>query len=190
MMIEFFFGLGAALLIPYFNIFFAEQFNANDQTLGTIFGLSSLFIGLGALLAPYLTKKLGTRIRAIVLTQGLSMVFLMVMGFSPWFALAVLGLWGRHAFMQLSIPLYDSFLMDFIEEKKQGTYLSLKYFCFQIGWAIGPYVSGIIQKDYGFSPLFIITSILYVISITATWVFFRNLEVKTISEPVYQPKTL
>jgi predicted MFS family arabinose efflux permease len=43
-----------------------------------------------------------------------------------------------------------------------------------VGWAVGPYLSGIIQQRYGFSPLFVITTVLYAIAILLTWVFFRN----------------
>ena len=44
------------------------------------------------------------------------------------------------------------------------------------GWLVGPYISGIIQDRYGFSPLFIATFFLYGLAILLTWIFFRNSE--------------
>jgi predicted MFS family arabinose efflux permease len=45
-----------------------------------------------------------------------------------------------------------------------------------IGWAVGPYVSGVVQDRYGFTPLFIATGVLYAIANFLTWSFFRGTE--------------
>jgi predicted MFS family arabinose efflux permease len=42
-----------------------------------------------------------------------------------------------------------------------------------VGWAVGPYISGLVQQRYGFSPLFASTAVLYAIAISLTWIFFR-----------------
>ncbi|HKJ27112.1 MAG TPA: MFS transporter, partial [Anaerolineales bacterium] len=38
-------GLGAALMVPYLNLFLVETFSVSDQSLGTIFSLASLLTG-------------------------------------------------------------------------------------------------------------------------------------------------
>ena len=46
----------------------------------------------------------------------------------------------------------------------------------QVGWAVGPYISGVVQEDYGFTPLFLATGILYALSVVLTWIFFHDAE--------------
>ena len=52
---NFLIGVGAAILIPYMNVFFKDQFEISDSLLGLLFSLSSLFIGVGSLIGPRLS---------------------------------------------------------------------------------------------------------------------------------------
>jgi predicted MFS family arabinose efflux permease len=52
-----------------------------------------------------------------------------------------------------------------------------------VGWAVGPYISGVVQQRWGFTPLFISTAVLYAIAISLTWIFFRPHPART-PEPV------
>ncbi|MBN2045796.1 MAG: MFS transporter [Anaerolineales bacterium] len=172
-------GLGAALMVPYLNLFLRETFNATDQLLGVLFSVSSLITGFGTLLSPWLARRLGGRIHALVFSQATSLGFLLVMGFSPWLGLAVLGFWGRNAFMNMAQPLYNAFSMEQVSESQQGTLNSILSLSWNTGWALMPAVSGFIQAQYGFSPIFITTGILYAISTLMIWAFFKN-----VPEPV------
>jgi predicted MFS family arabinose efflux permease len=68
--------------------------------------------------------------------------------------------------------------MEQVSEREQATVNSIKETAWQFGWALGPYISGVVQEHYGFTPLFIATALLYAISTSITWYFFRK------SEPV------
>jgi hypothetical protein len=46
----------------------------------------------------------------------------------------------------------------------------------QIGWSIGPCLFGVMQERYGFTPLFIATTILYLLSIGVMWRYFGYTE--------------
>jgi len=177
-------GFGAAILIPYMNIFFHDRFQISDQTLGILFALSSMFTGVGAFIGPRLALMMGTKIRAVVFTQWLSLIFMLLLGFSPYFYLAALAFLIRSALMNMSVPLYDAFSMEQIQEREQATVVSVKETAWQLGWTFGPYISGIVQETHGFSPLFIVTSALYAISTLITWVFFRDSE----APPALQPE--
>jgi hypothetical protein len=48
---------------------------------------------------------------------------------------------------------------------------------------VGPYISGLVQQRYGFSPLFVSTAILYGIGISMTWIFFRPKIAQVQSQP-------
>jgi MFS family permease len=166
-------GLGAATLVPYFNVFFAERFQMGDSTLGILFSLGALLTGIGCIIGPRLVGNLGGKVRMVVLGQGASLVFLLLIGFSPWPWLAVIGFLARGALMNMVAPLFDAFALEQSHEIEHGAVNSIRNLAWNAGWTIGPYISGIVQQRYGFSPLFVSTAILYALGISLTWIFFR-----------------
>jgi len=165
-------GLGAAILVPYFNVFFAERYKMSDATLGILFSLGSLLTGVACIIGPRLVGNLGGKVRTVVLGQGVSLVFLLMIGFSPWPWLAVTGFLVRGAMMNMVAPLFDAFSLEQSHESEHGTVNSIRNLAWNVGWTVGPYISGVVQQRYGFSPLFVSTAILYGIGISLTWVFF------------------
>ena len=169
-------GFGAAILIPYMNVFFKDQFAISDRLLGTMFSLSSLMIGLGSLVGPRLATRLGGKVRAVALTQASSLVFLMLIGFSPFYWLAAVGFLVRTMLMNMATPLYNAFCMERVHERDQGLVNSVLNISWQLGWSVGPYLSGLVQEHYGFIPLFLATGGLYLTAVVAMWVFFQQAE--------------
>lgn len=175
-------GLGAAILIPYMNVFFHDRFDLPDATLGVLFSLLALFTGLGSLLAPRLVRWLGGKIPAVVFTQSLSLVFLLLLGFSPRLWLVSLSFLLRGTLMNMAAPLYHAFALEQIRESEQGIVNSVLELAWNIGWAVGPYVSGVVQQSAGFTPLFITTAVLYALANLFIWQFFHKREAASIQE--------
>jgi MFS family permease len=168
---------GAAILIPYMNLFFKESFPISDKVLGLVFAISSVITGTATLASPVLADRWG-RIRALVYTQLLSVPFLLTIGFSPFFGLAAAAFWVRAALMNMGGPLYEAFAMEQVSAQERATISGLMGMSWNIGWAVGPYVSGYMQQNphIGFQPIFLITSGLYVISTIVLRVFFQREE--------------
>jgi MFS family permease len=169
-------GFGAAILIPYINVFFKDGFAISDSVLGLLFSLSSLLIGIGSLLAPRLATLLGSKIRAVVATQSASLMFLLLIGFSPILWLSSTAYLLRTTLMNMSAPLYSAFCMERTPEQHQGFVNSVLNLAWSLGWAVGPFVSGLVQERYGFQPLFVTTAILYGLASWLIWKFFRHSE--------------
>ncbi|MBN1440323.1 MAG: MFS transporter [Anaerolineales bacterium] len=169
-------GLGAAMLIPYLNLFLRQRFSVSDSLLGMIFSVSAVCTGSATFLSPWVAGRLGSRIRAIIATQAGSLVFLLVLGFSPWFPVAAAAFFFRAGMMNMSIPLYSSFCMEQTAEGKRGLASSLIQMALQGGWAVGPFLSGFIQGRWGFPPLFVATAVLYAAAILFVRAFFLKLE--------------
>jgi MFS family permease len=179
-------GLGAALIIPYLNLYFVEKFNLSDQALGTLFSMAALVTGFSVLASPSLAKKLGTRIRAVVASQGTSILFLLLLGFSPITGIAMVAFLARSALMNMGNPLFDSFSMDQVSEEERGAFNSILILSWELGWVIGPLISGFVQERYGFTPLFIATAVLYGSGVAMIWYFFRGHEPIGMEEPAPQ----
>lgn len=175
-------GFGAAITIPYMNLYFSETFDLKSSVLGGLFSLSALLVGIGSIIGPRLVQKFNSKIRVVVMTQASSLVFLLVLAFSPFVWLAAVGFLLRGMLMNMAVPLYNAFCMENVAEHEQGVVNSLISNSWTAGWAIGPFLSGLIQIRYGFQPLFLTTATIYCLSILSTWVFFHQYEQKKLAE--------
>ena len=169
-------GFGAAILIPYMNVFFTEKFLLSSAALGVLFAISSLLTAIGSILGPALAQWMRSKIKAVVTVQGASLGFLVLIGFSPVSWVAELAYLVRGTLMNMASPLYSAFSMEVSEPQDQGAVSSMLNISWQAGWAVSPILSGFIQQDYGFAPLFIATVILYTISTILVWLFFGDTE--------------
>ena len=167
-------SIGAALLIPYLNLFFKQRFAVADARLGLIFAGLGLATALAALAGPALSARLG-KIRAIVLTQALALPFLALMGATPLLGVAVGAALARSALFNMGTPLYDAFAMERTDEAARPAVIGVINGAYSIGYLFAPLVSTQIQAAYGFTPLFVITLICYALAVLAKyWFFVRN----------------
>ncbi len=172
-------GIGAGILMPYMNIFYVERFHLVDNQLGLLFSLSSLLIGVASLVGPRLAVLLHGKIRTVVITQGLSFMFLVLMGFTSLGWLSQGAYLLRTMLMNMAMPLFSAFGMEQFSATDQGKANSIFSIAWTLGWAFGPYVSGLVQVRSGFGPLFIMTTILYMAATAITWFFFGREEKKS-----------
>ena len=164
-------SVGAGLIMPFMNVFFRQVYNQSDQTIGAMFAWGSLAMGIGLMIAPPLADRMG-KIQLVVITQAVSIPFLFLLGFSPWFALSGAAYYIRLALMNMSSPVYQTFVMERVEPSARATVASLVSISNNFGWAFAPTISGWIQVNYGFGPAFASTMVLYTISIYLYWTFF------------------
>ena len=164
-------SLGAGLIMPFQNVFFRQVHHQPDPVIGTLFAWGSLAMGLGLLVAPPLADRMG-KIQLVVITQGLSIPFLILLGFAPWFWVSAAAYYVRVALMNMGGPVYQTFVMENVEPKARATVASLVTMSWNFGWAFSPTISGLLQVRYGFDPPFIGTITMYCVSIVLYWAFF------------------
>ncbi|MBV6393719.1 MAG: hypothetical protein KPEEDBHJ_02962 [Anaerolineales bacterium] len=164
-------SLGAGLIMPFMNVFFRVAHNQPDPVIGALFAWGSLAMGIGLLLAPPLAERTG-KIQLVVVSQALSVPFLILLGFSPIFWIGAAAFYIRLALMNMSSPVYQAFVMERVEPSGRATVASLTSMAWNFGWAFSPTVSGWLQVQYGFGPPFIGTITLYTISVFLYWAFF------------------
>ena len=133
-------------------------------------------IGVGTVVGPRLATRLGGKVRAMVLTQASSLVFLLLMGFAPTLWLSSIGYLIRTALMNMASPLYTAFCMEHTPEHQQGFVNSVLNLSWNMGWAVGPFISGVVQQSYGFTPLIIATTMLYFAAILLQWEYFDKVD--------------
>ena len=166
-------SIGAGLIMPFMNIFFSKVHNQPDPVIGTMFAWGSLAMGIGLILAPAFADRYG-KIQVVVWSQGLSIPFLVMLGFSPLFGLSALAYFVRLTLMNMSSPIYQTFVMEQVDAESRAMVASLNSMVHSFGRAFSPVISGWLQVNYGFGPPFIGTITLYVIAILMYYLFFMR----------------
>lgn len=164
-------SIGAALLIPYLNLFFKDRFLVDDPTMGTIFALLGLGTGGAVLAAPLLSARFGT-IRTVVLVQAISIPFLLLLGWTPLLGLAIMAALTRAALFNMSAPLYDAFALAQTPAPARAAVIGCVNAAYSAGYLVGPLVSGVVQEQYGFAPLFIVTACCYALAALLIYAWF------------------
>jgi len=164
-------SIGAGLIMPFMNIFFSNVHQQPDPVIGAMFAWGSLAMGVGLILAPALADRFG-KIRVVVFTQALSIPFLALLGFSPLVELSALAYYVRLTLMNMSSPVYQTFVMEQVDSESRAMVASLNSMVHSFGRAFSPIISGWLQVRYGFGPSFIGTIILYVIAVIMYYLFF------------------
>lgn len=179
-------GLGAGLMQPFMNVYFRHVYEKPDPTIGVVFALGGLAMAAGQFIGPPLADRRG-KIRTVILTQAMSVPFLITLGVGAWlvpagrapvewfFVLAGVAYIFRLALMNLSNPVYQTFVLERVPAETQALAVSLTNLVFQVGWFIMPQVSGQLQVTYGpsgFAFVFAGVTILYVTAIAVEQWFF------------------
>jgi len=170
-------SIGAGLIMPFMNVFYRQVYHQPDPMIGMLFAWGSLAMGLGLLIAPPLADRMG-KIQLVVITQGISIPFLIIMGFAPMFWMSAAAFYVRLALMNMSTPVYQTFVMEHVESSARATVASLVSMSWNFGWAFSPTISGWLQVNYGFAPPMLGTLILYTLSVFLYWAFFWRGEKK------------
>lgn len=164
-------SIGAGLFMPFMNVFFRVQHHAADSTIGALLALGSLAMALGLLVAPPLADRFG-KMRVVVASQALSIPFLALLGYAPLFWLSAAAYLVRLALMNMSNPLYQSFVMEQVEAGARATVASLVSMAWSFGWAFSPLISGRLQEASGFGMVYALVIALYGTAIYLYWRFF------------------
>lgn len=167
-------ALGAGAMVTFFQLFFNLRFGMEPGKIGTVFAFSSVTTMLATLVAPLLSGRLG-RVRTVVVTELLSIPFLLTLAYSANVGMVVSSYYLRTALMNMAGPIQQTFVLEQVDERQRATLTSLGAMLGSLGrGGIGPIISGYLQVVSGFSLAFTFTTICYVIGALLFWFFFRK----------------
>ena len=85
--------------------------------------------------------------------------------------------------MNMSGPVYQTFVMERVEPGARATIASLVSMANSFGWAFSPSISGWLQVKYGFGPVFASVLVLYTLSVYLYWKFFWSAKTAMVPRP-------
>jgi len=164
-------GFGAGFIIPLVGTWFLFRFGVGDDYSGPILALSNILIGFSAVASPRLATRFG-QMRAILLTTGSSMLFMLSMAFIPVFAVAAAVYVVRSALMNMAGPLIDSFSMSIFPPEQRGVVSALSNITFRLPNSLSTYFGGVILGIGLLEFPFYIASGFYIVGLVAFYLFF------------------
>ncbi|KAA3632438.1 MAG: MFS transporter [Calditrichaeota bacterium] len=175
-------GLGAGLIIPFLNLYFRDRFHLGADTIGLYYFFVSFAMLAGSLAGPVVAHKFGL-VRAVVITQLISIPFMFILSYSYVLPLVVTAFILRAGFMNLGVPIVTNLGMELSEKKEQGLVNALLMVSWTSSWMISAAAGGTLIDKYGYTFTINITIALYLLSTILFYSFFKNAEEKTDSHP-------
>jgi MFS family permease len=176
---SFLIAVGAGQVIPFLNVYVQGKFGLDLVALNGVFAITSLGTMLAILFQPTLARRFG-RIRSVIIVQGASIPFLLVLGFSPvlWTVIAAMAV--RNSLMNAGNPIFNAFAMDQISASERATLAALMSLLWSAGWVIaGAYYSvvhAVLGFDAGYALNFATIIGLYSIATFLYWRWFARIE--------------
>ena len=166
-------AVGAGLFVPLMLFWFSRAYGISDAVSGPVLGVTNLLTAFVVFGSPWLARKFGL-VKATVMTQASSMVFMVAIPSSPTFSVAAT-LYGVRVFlMNLSNPLTQSLIMGLVSPDERGMASGVTASL----WRLPNSLSQIVGYYYigeGLLALpFYIATVLYAIGISVFWFMFKD----------------
>jgi Major Facilitator Superfamily. len=172
-------SIGAGQVIPFLNLFVQRKFGLDLTALNAVFALTSLGTVLAILAQPRLARRFG-QISSVVIVQGASIPFLVVLGFSPVLWTVILAMAVRNSLMNAGNPIFTAFAMEQVSPGERATLSAAMSVLWQVGWVIGGIWYAVLQAnlgfDAGYTVAFVTIITLYTIATVLYWVWFRAVD--------------
>ncbi|MEE8576026.1 MAG: MFS transporter [candidate division Zixibacteria bacterium] len=173
-------GMGAGLSIPFLNLYFRNRFGLEPDTIGLFYFSVMAAMLIGTLSGPLLAKRLGL-VRTVVVTQVVSIPFMLILAYTHYLPLAFVAYLFRGGLMNMGMPLFNNLAMEISDEREQGLVNALLMIAWTSSWMISTAVGGELIERFGFTVSLNATVVLYLISTTVFYVNFARVEKRDIS---------
>lgn len=168
-------GLGAGLVIPFLNLYFRDRFSLSAETISFYYILMSFGMVAGTLIGPLLTPRLGL-IRTIVLTEILSIPFMLTLAYTHLLILAVPAFVLRAGLMNMGVPISNNFGMELAQKQERALVNALLMIAWTGAWMVSVALGGHLIERYGYTMVLNISAGLYMVASLIYYWFFSGVE--------------
>jgi MFS family permease len=166
-------AFGAGMVVPLMTLWFKLQYGISDTISSPILGVSSILIGVSTLASPYLAKRLGL-VKAIVITQATSTVFMFATPIAPDFISASFVYSARALLMNMASPLSQSMIMGMVAEDERGAASGISGALWRLPNALSTFIGAWLMGIGQLTAPFFMATLFYIVSISLFWYYFRE----------------
>ena len=174
-------GLGIGLFFPLLAWWFSVRFGRGPQSLGALFAVNYILIAVSSYLIARMSLALGI-VRSVLLTRGVGLLMLLILPFSPNFAVAFFIYVLRSVFNQGSVGSRQSLSLNLVGQKRHGLAGTVHIVSTQLPMAIGPYLAGALFHSGHARWPFILAASLQGAYLYLYWTFFLRYDPNHLSQ--------
>lgn len=170
-------GFASGLAVQLLSFWFNRVYGASDAAVGPWFAAAEATSLIVVPVIPKLTKRFGSP-KTVLLTQGISSVFLMVMVIAPTYQIAGMFYVVRNFFMNISWPIQQSYLMGTVKSEERASASAITYTVWGVGSSVSPILAGYLLSSGSFIAISAPLSVggaIYLVSAVAFYLFFKNI---------------
>lgn len=138
-------GFGAGIWFPYVSLYFVNYLHNSPAYFGALSAALSVVAAIASLLAAPLADRYG-KVRTSIVVQFCSLPCLLAIGGIPLVGVASAAYLLRGFFMTITGPPLQTFLMESVPEESRVVASSVYNVSFQVAWALGAGLGGIIAS--------------------------------------------
>ncbi|MDG7008445.1 MAG: MFS transporter [Nitrososphaerota archaeon] len=166
-------AVGAGLFVPSMGYWFSAAYGVSDVISVPVLGVTSLITAFVVFMSPRLAKRFGL-VRATVMTEASSTVFMVLIPSSPTFGVAASIYVVRVLLMNLSNPLTQSLIMGLVSPDERGMASGITAALWRLPNSLST-TAGLALFAAGYLALpFYIATVLYVVGIAIFWFVFKD----------------
>ena len=166
-------AFGAGLIVPLMSRWLDKRYGISDAISGPVLGVSNIVIGVATLAAPPLARRIGL-VKAVVVTQGFSTLFMFATPLFPDYLSASTVYTLRAFLMNMAAPLQNSMIMGLVAEEERGVASGVSAAFWRLPNAFSSSIGASLIGVGLLSTPFFLAGIFYLISIALFWVYFRK----------------
>lgn len=170
-------GFGAGLTVPFFNVYFQNEWSLGPREIAPIFSLMFLVLVVSYLLAPPLIKRFGP-VKVILLSQVLSLPFFVELALGNFLWAAIVAFIMRQTLMNLSDPVYRQFAQEVADPRDRNSVAVVVHTSRQLFFVVANFASGYLIDAAGgrFTWVIVTTIGLYVVAIASELIILPRLD--------------
>ncbi len=166
-------ALGAGLFVPLMAFWFSQAYGVTDVTSLNVLALTYILTAGVVFMSPRLAGRFGL-VRATVVTQAASTVFMVFIPLSPNFPVAASIYIVRVFLMNLSNPLTQSLIMGLVTPDERGMASGLTASLWRLPNSLSTSVGFSMMLAGALALPFYIATVLYIAGIVAFWFLFKD----------------
>lgn len=167
-LVQFVIGFGAAISVPYYALFFIQEFNSNAGEIGLIFTAGTISMAIATIIVGHIGDRVN-KLRFLVIGTALAvpMAFGIILSTTMFFSATFYVL--RTSIANMLWPIWLSFFMIHISKLNRGKALGVTTTCWNVAYIPGAVLGGYLMTKIG-GWAFPIAAIMYLI--VTFYVFF------------------
>ena len=166
-------AIGAGLFVPLMAYWFSLAYGVSDVVSLPFLGITYLLTAFVVFMSPRLAKRMGL-VKATVVTQAASTVFMVIIPSSPTFEIAATIYIIRVFLMNLSNPLTQSLIMGLVSPDERGMASGITAALWRLPNALSASLGAWMMAAGYLALPFYIATVLYVIGIAMFWFLFKD----------------